>query len=202
MFNLLKRYDCVSFKVNANSENALHIAAYYNKYKFIREFRTYEATMLGLRHHPNCGGLGGSLELGSQYMPCMCHCELDTQLHVRSEKQRDRNYYTPLMCAVEAGNQKCVHELLADIDGVVMSEQQDATSRRDELHARDKDGNTVYHVAAEAENVDSLRHLFQLDESRDEVIFSRNNFDDSILHVACRNGNLEVIKLIVNRYYF
>lgn len=205
MFSLLKRYDCVSFKVNSNSENPLHIAAYYNKYKFIREFRIHEAAVLGLSHHhhhheANCSNNttdSVSFTLGSaQYMPCMCHCEpVDAQFHVRSEKQRDRNYNTPLMCAVEAGNPKCVHELLADIDGVVYD-----STRRDELHVRDKDGNTVYHVAAEAENVDSLRYLFQLEESRDDVIFSRNNFDDSVLHVACRNGNLEMVKLIVNRY--
>lgn len=198
MFTLLKRYDCVSFKTNNNQENALHIAAYYNKYKFIREFRLYEAAYLGLRHHSSCGG--GVNEDGD-VMPCMCHCELvDLSTYVKSEKQRDRNYYTPLMCAVEAGNQKCVQELLAELEGVAVAEEDEATEKkRDELHAKDKDGNTVYHVAAEAENVDSLRYLLLLEQSKDEVIFSRNNFDESILHVGCRNGNLEVVKLIVNR---
>lgn len=143
-------------------------------------------------------------------IPCMCRCELGDDedeegahshaVEARAAtavKQRDRNYYTPLMCAVEAGNQKCVHELLSDVGE--SSTESSAADKREELHARDKDGNTVYHVAAEADNVDSLRYLLLHDESKDDVVFARNNLDDSILHVACRKGNLESVKLIANR---
>ncbi len=42
MLGLLQRYRAVSFEQNYNSENALHIAASFNRYKFIREFLSFE----------------------------------------------------------------------------------------------------------------------------------------------------------------
>lgn len=189
MFDLLRKHDCISFKTNNSQENSLHIAAVYNKHKFIREYVKYEQHLLD-------GEFSDEDEEGVTHgcsthadMPCMCRCELELRNFVKSEKQRDKNYYTPLMCAVAWGNHKCVYELI------------NASTEAIELDTRDKDGNTIFHIAVDSDNVESLKYLLQLDAARCDLIYTKNNFDDTILHTCCRNGNLEILKLIVNNLF-
>lgn len=229
MFALLKKYDCISFRPNNNQENALHIAAYYNKHRFIREFRSYESTKMFTHHqhhqhdhectYSDVNRWQSEQQMAErndtddndeqqqqQQIPCMCRCEMDDAVSENRQqnyyltscvKQRDKNYYTPLMCAIAAGNQKCVVELLAVAAG---AEAMESDNKNDELEAKDKEGNTVYHLAVDNDNVESLRYLLMLEQSKADVIFARNNSDETILHAACRIGNLEVVKLILNRY--
>lgn len=42
MFNLLQKYDAVSFLTNRSLQNALHIAAFHDRSRFISEFLDYE----------------------------------------------------------------------------------------------------------------------------------------------------------------
>lgn len=165
MLDLLKKYYAVSFKSNLNKENALHIAAYNNKYAFIKEILAYENSLLHANKH-----LKENLDEKGNYIPCI--------------RQRDKNFYTPLLTAMAAGNQKCVEELLSD--------------RNSDINVKDKDGNSVLNFCLLFNNTECLKYLFQINLSMD-VIFSKNNQDETILHNACKNGNLEIVRLVLNK---
>lgn len=188
MLHLLIKYESVSFEANNNHENALHIAALNNKHKFIREFLLHERKAITKSenftskqqqlHHPK----------EADYMPCICVCEeIDVESYALCIRQRDKNFYTPLMRAIAAGNQKCVDEFIND--------------KYVELDCKDKDGLSIFHICTEFNNVDALKHLFQLDSISLDLIYSKDNSENTILHSSCRNGNLELVKLIMNKIY-
>lgn len=181
MLNLLIKYDAVSFKSNNNHENALHIAALNNRHRFIHEFLKYEKSLI--THRKDC-----ATKIDSNYMPCICYCDsVDLKNHILCIRQRDKHFYTPLMRAIASDNQKCVDELITD--------------KYVELDCKDKDGLSIFHLCTEFNNVDTLKHLFQLNSISADLIYSRDNFENTILHSSCANGNLEIVKLILNKIY-
>ena len=171
MFSILQKYDAISFKPNNNLETALHIAALYNRRKIIAELVNYEKFLF-------------SKQDNDQFIQCVCLCDLDKS-YIPCIKAKDNKQYTPLLTAVAASNQICVEELLAN-------ENVDLTTR-------DKDGNSIYHICTEFDNDISLKYL--LNNYNTDIVYSKNNFEDTILHLACRNGNLEMVKLILNNLY-
>lgn len=68
------------------------------------------------------------------------------------------------------------------------------------MNVKDGNGNSIYHICAEFNNMESLKYLFQKFYNN-ELAFSKNNAEETILHCALRNGNLEMIKLILNKLY-
>ena len=173
MFALLQKYNAVSFRTNNNKENALHIASHHNKYRFILEFLKYEAL---LTHNQ---------EKTSMLMPCMCLC--DEEEFMPSIMQKDTKHFTPLYRAIASCNQKCVEALLSDTNKQAVLDHS----------LKDINGNSMFHICAEFDNSESLKYLFQFYSS--DNIYSKNNLEDTILHNACRNGNLEMVKAILNK---
>lgn len=178
MFYLLQKYDAVSFKPNNNLENALHIAAFHNRSKFIREFLKYEKYLLENKDSED-----------SKFMQCICVCELDKDQYIPCIRAKDSKQNTPLLTALAALNQRCVEELMEN--NLV------------ETNAIDSGGNSIYHICTEYDNADSLKYLFQKTNPNNDIsVYGiKNSFDDTILHSACRNGNLEMLKLIMNKMY-
>ena len=68
-----------------------------------------------------------------------------------------------------------------------------------DLNVVDKNENSVYHIATMFENGESLRLL--LDGHDNDKILSKNDADDTILHCACRIGNVAMVKQILNKLY-
>ena len=66
------------------------------------------------------------------------------------------------------------------------------------MTARDANASTIYHICAEFNNIESLKFLFNKHYSN-ELMFCKNNAEDTIIHCALRNGNLEMVKLILNK---
>ena len=180
IFDLLQKYDAVSFALNNNSENALHIAAYFNRNKFICEFLKYEMFLINENTE---------LENAEDYVKCACKCGLDAKSHIPSIRIRDNKLNTPLLTALASSNQKCVEEL---IDNVYT-----------ELDATDCNGNTIYHICTENENFESLNYLIEKFNPNNElqVYKIKNNTEDTILHSSCRKGNLEITNLIMNKLH-
>ena len=85
MFALLQSYQAVSFDSNSYLENALHVAAYFNKSQFIVAFLEYEKNM---RDQSNANGANEK-----DYLPC--------------SKSKDSKGYTPLMTSIATLNQTC-----------------------------------------------------------------------------------------------
>jgi ankyrin repeat protein len=162
---LLAKHKASLYKCNAQTmENALHIAAAHNRFKFIKEFILLERT------ERERGGHSASM-MGP---PCV--------------KQLNRHGFTPLFSAVSAGHIKCVEALLI--------------SEYTEIDAKDHDGNSIYHLCAELNSVDVLRYLLsRKDQKYMEPLFIRNNHDESVMHVACKFGHIEIIKLVLSKIY-
>lgn len=173
MIDLLEKHDAVSFKTNNNQENALHVAAEYNSSQFIKEFLKLEQDIL---NNPE----------SDRYMMCMCRCNVPCSNTTISIRTKNKDLYTPLMSALAFGNQKCVEELMS--------------SRDIELDCKDIEGNSIYHIIAKFNNTESLKYFLgkHFDATR-EILFSKNNFDETVFHIACRFGHLEIIKMILNK---
>jgi len=182
IFNLLQKYDAVSFETNNNSENALHIAAYYNRNKFIAEFLKYEMFLMNENSETD-------KNIDENYVKCACKCGLDAKSHIPSVRVRDNKLNTPLLVALACSNQKCVEEL---IDNIYI-----------ELDATDCNGNTIYHVCTENENFESLNYLIEKFNPNNEfkVYNIKNSTEETILHSSCRKGNLEITNLIMNKLH-
>ena len=70
------------------------------------------------------------------------------------------------------------------------------------MHLKDKQGNSVLHLCAQSNNVESLNYLmnkFFAEES--SILKAKNLHDETIIHVACRYGNLEIVKILLNKIY-
>ena len=182
VFNLLQKYDAVSFETNNSSENALHIAAYYNRNKFIAEFLKYEMFLMNENSETD-------KNIDENYDNCACKCGLDAKSHIPSVRVRDNKLNTPLLVALACSNQKCVEEL---IDNIYI-----------ELDATDCNGNTMYHVCTENENFESLNYLIEKFNPNNEfkVYNIKNSTEETILHSSCRKGNLEITNLIMNKLH-
>ncbi|CAF0975888.1 unnamed protein product, partial [Brachionus calyciflorus] len=186
MLNLLIKYKTSIFRLNSNSENPLHIAALNNKYKFIREYLKYEKFLLVNTH--SCE-LKNTEFTSSKFIPCICNCDeiVDYQNLQLSIRQRDEKFFTPLMQAISCGNQRCIDELIND--------------RYIEFDSKDQNGQSIFHLCTEFNNIEALKFFLQLDLIPPEIIYSKDNFENTILHTSCFYGNLEAIKLIVNKLY-
>lgn len=123
------------------------------------------------------------------FISCICACELDKKLYVHAVKVRDQRNCTPLLTAIAASHHKCVEEL--------------ARHYMTELNALDLNGNSIYHLCALHENLDSLKYLLALTNSQNSmnVYALRNSFDETVLHLTSFNGNLEMINFVFNKLY-
>lgn len=64
ILELLEKYDAMSFRTNANKENAMHIAAEYNSANFIKQFLEFEQELV---NQPQ----------SERFLKCMCVCDKD-----------------------------------------------------------------------------------------------------------------------------
>lgn len=101
LFNLLVRYNAVSFKTNNNLDNALHIASQNNCSRFIRRLLEYEKILSDKAEN-------------EAYIPCMCRCDYlcSCDATTSSIEQLNKKDYTPIMMAIASRNHKCVEELI------------------------------------------------------------------------------------------
>ena len=99
MFKLLQTYDAVSFKQNNNAENALHVAAFFNKSHFIAAFLKYEKYLMNKNYSVNEDG-------DINHMACACDCGMEKD-YVPCSKVKDSKEYTPLMTSLATLNQAC-----------------------------------------------------------------------------------------------
>jgi ankyrin repeat protein len=68
-----------------------------------------------------------------------------------------------------------------------------------DLSTVDKCENSIYHIATIFDNGEALKHI--LDSFTNDKIFSKNHADETILHCACRIGNVAMVKQILNKMY-
>ena len=93
---------------------------------------------------------------------------------------------TPLFSAVLGDNVKCVEMLLKSDDLKVNTIDID-------------DGNSIVHVCAKYNNVESLRYLLKYKKFL-ETLYIENEQRESPLHIAAKLGNLGIFQLIMAKF--
>jgi len=101
-------------------------------------------------------------------------------------KQVNKNGHTPLFVALFNDNIKSVEYLAAD-------ENCDSTTQ-------DPDGDTIFHVCAQYNNVESLRFLLK-NSHYINTMFIRNKKQQTPLHIAATNGSIDIMKMIIDKFY-
>jgi ankyrin repeat protein len=160
VLEILWKNNAFSLKTNQKGENALHIAASNNKFKFIKSFLKYEKDYL----------------------------KSEKTLQTLSFKCLNQNKHSPLFLAIINGHLKCV-EILAMLEDT-------------DLNAKDMNGNSIYHKCAEYNHYESLRFLLtRKGKNFLELIYLKNENDETVLHIAAEHENLEIIKLVLSKLY-
>ena len=102
------------------------------------------------------------------------------QVSEPSVKVINLNSQTPLMVAVAYGNQTCVEELARD--------------KNIELGAN-KNLNNEFHLCAEFKNIVTFNYFIKFyPEDINKNLLLKNYRDETIFHIACRSGDIEIIK--------
>lgn len=98
----------------------------------------------------------------------------------------DSNGYTPLFSALLLDHVQSVEVLSNDPDI--------------DHDFQDKIGNSAFHICAEYNNTESLSLMIKNPEFIDNI-FMVNKEKETPLHVAARNGNIEVLKIFLGKFY-
>ncbi len=187
---LLQKYDAVSFKLNNNLENGLHIASLYNRPKFIKKYLDYESFLIEDSAKSISGLNTPSSIVGSvqDFFKCDC-CKLDLNTYINLIRVKDNKSYTPFLTAISNSNQKCVEEMIEN--------------KYIELSTTDNNGNSIYHISIQNDNFETLKYLFDKLNPNNYLNFYniKNNINETLLHAACRKGNQEIANLIMNKLH-
>lgn len=112
--------------------------------------------------------------------------EKELRDYIPSVKCYNRSGYTPLFVALIAGNIKCVEAIL--------------TAEHLDLEAKDAKGNSIYHICAEYNSLESMRVLLSKKEQQFvEPLFIKNNKEETPIHTATIFGNLDIIKMVIDK---
>jgi ankyrin repeat protein len=104
----------------------------------------------------------------------------------------DKSLNTPLFTAIINKNHKIVEEILRFCD-----------LKADFAH-RDVDANSIFHLCVRYNNLESLEYflsnenLFSYNSFLD-LLYSKNSLNETVVNVACRYGNLECLKCLLNK---
>ncbi len=111
-----------------------------------------------------------------------CQCSCDSSVAIPSVQVLNKDFLTPLLLAAINGNLKCLRELSTDLNT--------------KIDVRDTNGNSVYHLFAEFSHLECLQYFLKNHFAKNQkLLLSVNNQEETVVHVACRSGNLELIKI-------
>lgn len=75
-----------------------------------------------------------------------------------------------------------------------------ANDKNTKLDAKDINGNSVYQLCAEYNNVNCFHYFLKNHfENSPKFLLSVNNKEETVLHTACRFGNIEIVKLVYEK---
>lgn len=111
----------------------------------------------------------------------------DNESHVPLNKRLNKQAYTSLQIAIIKGHEKCVEELtncaLIDLDVTTPNAY------------------SIYHLCVFYSNLESLRYLLnkKSDKYLEPIFIRSKNENETPIHLACRTGQLDAIKIILNK---
>ena len=88
----------------------------------------------------------------------MCVCKLDEGMengYVPCIRVKDNKQNTPLFTALSALNQRCVEELM--------------NNKMVDFNDKGMNGNSVYHICTDYDNVESLKYLLQKTNPNNDI---------------------------------
>ena len=194
VLEILWKYKAFSLKTNQKSENALHIAAANNKFKFIKAFLNYEKDYIKSEN----------LQQGFSFK-CLNH-----------------NKHSPLFLSIINGHLKCV-EILATIEDAdlnatdingntiyhICAEFNHYESLRflltrkgkkflEPIYLKNDNDETVLHIAADHENIEIIKlvlsKLYDGSMSTEIFLTSKNKQGKTFFHIACSKGYHNIVE--------
>lgn len=209
MFKVLVKNNCFSMRRNLNLDNAMHIAAANNSFKFIKEFLAYEKIYAERLNNKEL----------KEYIP--------------SVKCYNKIGYTPLFVALTNGNIKCVEAILAaeqlDLDAKdpkgnsiyhICAEYNSFESMRVLLNKKDPKfveplfiknnrEENVIHMAASYGNLEIIKLVIgKLNDgysSMETYLIAKNKEGKTCFHMACVKGYYNIVEYFLRdlkAFYF
>jgi ankyrin repeat protein len=196
LFNVLVKNEAISFKINLNGDNPLHIAAENNKFNFIREFLEYEKAYIEKNslksiHQPTALGLnrerytplflsiiGGHTKCVEQFV-ALDYIKLDSH---------DKNGNTLFHICAEFNNQESLRVILRRKDPRIFKA----------LYMKNKSNETVLHTASEYENLEVIKlvlsKLYDGFMPIETFLKTRNKDGQTFFHIACIKGYFNIVE--------
>jgi ankyrin repeat protein len=127
----------------------------------------------------------------SEFISYFLQKEIQKYKSIQSIKEQNRQWMTPIMSAAHSGHLKCVKELRNPI-GLDINLSM--------LTDRDIEQRTIFHLCARKNRLDCLTYFLRsIDEKHvKHLLDQRDKYDNSIMHVACKHGNLSIVQFLLN----
>lgn len=196
IFDFLLENNANIDEVNIRNENALHVAATYNKPQFIKHFLNKEYE---INKHYSCYDDKNS----QQFTPIMCatfyghincidvfHCRFKSKLNFIL-KDRDNYDRTIFHLCARKNHFDCFKYFLDLIE--------DIYDKKDILKQKDNRDNTVLHYACKYGNYDIVKYIFLFIDINSSLVFIKNNDEQTAFHVACKKGTADIINYILEK---
>lgn len=198
VLNVLIENNAFSFKTNGNYENALHVAASNNRFKFITDFMAHEKLLVEKKDPM----------ITKDYVPCV--------------KGINRSGYTPMFVALIVGNLKCVEALLTtenlDLETKgpygnsiyhICAEYNNFEALRvfltkkdqrfvEPLYIRNNKEDSVIHTASYHGNLEIIKivvsKIFDGFSSLETYLTTKNLEGFTSFHIACVKGHFNIVE--------
>jgi len=162
LFELLVKHDAVSFKTNLKNENALHLAAFYNRFEFIRALLDYEKKLItNIKPMVQIRNKNRQTPLQTAIMRRHEKCvkELVSSEHTELDvKDLENNYSIYHLCVI--------HSNFESLDLLLGRKEK---KFNEPLFFKSKQDETPFHLASKTDQIDIIKLIIE-ENCRDIVI--------------------------------
>lgn len=177
---------------DVNGDLIMHIAAKYGTKDLFETLVKYDCVSFQLNksNHENALHIAAKYN-GFEFIKCLLEYEKNFFKTANSSKPmvqiKNKNNLTPLQVAIMKRYDRCVKELIesSDIDLDVLESENNYS---------------IYHLCVLSSDIESLNVLLNRTEKRFfEPLFFKSKLNETPMHLACKLGNLEAMRLIMNK---
>jgi len=196
LFELLVKHDAVSFKTNLKNENALHLAAFYNRFEFIRALLDYEKKLItNIKPMVQIRNKNRQTPLQTAIMRRHEKCvkELVSSEHTELDvKDLENNYSIYHLCVI--------HSNFESLDLLLGRKEK---KFNEPLFFKSKQDETPFHLASKTDQIDIIKLIIErLNDSSIQLIEpflrSQNKEGRTCFHLACIYGHYNIMEYFLN----
>ncbi|MFC1484868.1 ankyrin repeat domain-containing protein, partial [bacterium] len=100
---------------------------------------------------------------------------------------------------------QCLNSVYYDESLFNLSNNKYKKVSKEKLQVRDRNGNSLLHIAAQENNIEAVKYLVEyIDSNVKNYAFVNNEWyiDSTPAHIAAKNGNLEILKILENNGFY